>query len=66
MECDLEQNESKVETIVGIHFGEFYGCKQFWKCSKTIPNKSLVDEFNMHWNVNLKESNESSRSWSSL
>jgi len=38
------------------------GWKEFWRCSKTILEKPLVDKFNMHWNVSLKESNETSRS----
>jgi hypothetical protein len=43
-----------------------YGWKEFWKCLKTIPERPLVDKFGMHWNVSLKESNETSRSWSNL
>jgi hypothetical protein len=41
---------------------KFSKWKEFWSYLKTIPERPLVDKFNMHWNVNLKESNETLRS----
>jgi hypothetical protein len=43
---------------------EFFGWKGFWRCSKTILEKPFVDKFDVHWNVSLKELNETISSWS--
>jgi hypothetical protein len=64
MEYDLVRYENKDETTNGIHSLNFQ-MKIILKVLKTHPKGPLANKCGMHWNVHLKESKESLRSWSS-
>jgi len=49
----------------GNLFMKSFGWNQYQRCSKFILEGSIVDKFDIHWNANLKDLNESLRSWSS-
>jgi len=45
---------------------EIFWVKTISEVFETIPKGSFANKLDIHWNVNLKELNESSSSWSSL
>jgi hypothetical protein len=57
VECDLVQYENKVKTTERVHLLNLK-VKIGLKVSKTIPKGPHADKCNMHWNANLKESEE--------
>jgi hypothetical protein len=66
VECGLWQYKNKVEITKGIHSLNLLGENNPKGVLKTIPKRPFVDKWGMHWNVNLKESEKSSRFWSHL
>ncbi len=58
----IGENNRKVGKDNGNPFAKSSRWKQFWRCSKIVPKGWLANEFSMRWNINLKESNESSKS----
>jgi hypothetical protein len=44
---------------------EIFWVRTISEVFETIPKGSLANKLDIHWNVNLKELNESSSSWSS-
>jgi hypothetical protein len=58
----IGEDNQKIGKISGNPLTKSFRWKQSRKRLKTILEGQLVNKFDMCWNVNLKQSNESSRS----